>query len=332
MEKFNWLNPGDPKLSTAVAIAKNVKLKPNKIIVISSGIHGAEAFVGSSIQLAFIQEYLQKPNEKFDFAFVHVLNPWGMKNHRRVNVDNVDLNRNFLTDVNAFNKKNDSYEKIDQFLNPKTKLELHFAHNFMFVMDSMYYILRFSLESLRQAILQGQYQFPQGIYFGGLHHDTLKNNVDEFVVQKLNSYKEIIWVDLHTGYGERGRLHLLANSAEDVNSKRLQSLFPDRKVDFGQNQKFYKTTGDMISYLLDKSTQIIGVVFEYGTMDSQKPLGSIESLRRMILENQSFQNGRTDQNRVVAENLLLDMFNPQQNEWWQKIAPQTKDHFDELLK
>jgi hypothetical protein len=30
-------------------------------------------------------------------VFVHALNPFGFKHHRRVNEDNVDLNRNFLT-------------------------------------------------------------------------------------------------------------------------------------------------------------------------------------------------------------------------------------------
>jgi len=31
-------------------------------------------------------------------VFVHSLNPFGFKHNRRVNEDNVDLNRNFLTD------------------------------------------------------------------------------------------------------------------------------------------------------------------------------------------------------------------------------------------
>lgn len=332
VEKISWPLQADQNLSTEVAIVKNKKVKPNRIMVISSGIHGVEAYVGSSIQLAFINNYLKQPNEKLDFAFVHVLNPWGMKNNRRVNVDNVDLNRNFLAEANDFDRKNESYEKIEGFLNPKAKIDLHFAQKFMFVLDSMYYIFKFSLESLRQAILQGQYQFPKGIYFGGSHHDSLKNHIDDFVAKKLGLYEEIVWVDLHTGYGERGRLHLLANSADDENSKRIQELFPNHKIDFGQNQNFYKTTGDMISYLSNKSTNFTGVVFEYGTMDSQKPFGSIESLRRMIIENQSFQNGRTDENRTAAENLILEMYNPREAAWWQKITPQTKELFDLLIK
>lgn len=332
VEKMNWPNLIDQNLSTEVALLKNKKFKPKKMLIISSGIHGVEAFVGSSVQLAFIKEYLQQPNEKFDFAFIHILNPWGMRNNRRVNNNNVDLNRNFLADEKAFNQKNQSYQKIDRFLNPESKVDLNFAHKFIFVLDSMYYIFKYSLESLRQAILQGQYQFPKGIYYGGTHHVDLKKHIDEFVDPIVSSYEEVIWVDLHTGYGERGRLHLLANSSDDENSKRLRSLFPDRKIDFGQNQKFYKTTGDMISFLADKSRHITGVVFEYGTMDSQKPMGSIESLRRMVLENQSYQNDPAGEHRPKAEELFLQMFNPHQEDWWKQIAPQTKDLFDLLLK
>jgi len=33
-----------------------------------------------------------------NMLFIHVLNPFGMKHNRRFNQNNVDLNRNFLTE------------------------------------------------------------------------------------------------------------------------------------------------------------------------------------------------------------------------------------------
>lgn len=331
--KLIWPNRSTPELSTVVAVAKNKNAKPKKIIVISSGIHGVEGFVGSSLQQAFISEYLQTSLPEFDYAFVHLINPWGMKNNRRVNNENVDLNRNFLVDNNDFKIKNESYEKIDRFLNPNVPLNFNFTHQFMFILDSIYYIMKFSMESLRQAVLQGQYHTQRGIYFGGYQHDALKARVDEFVDSQLSGYKEVIWIDLHTGYGERGRLHLLANSSEDENSKRLLQLLPNQKIDFGNDKKFYKTTGDMISYLSHKITtqRFTGVVFEFGTMDSQKPLGSIESLRRMVVENQSYHYGLKAESRKDIEGLLLDMFNPQDQDWWRSISVQSKETFDMIL-
>lgn len=334
VEKMNWMVKSDQKLATAVAIVKNKKVRPEKILVMSSGIHGVESYVGSSVQLAFINEYLNRPQKKFDFAFVHILNPWGMKNNRRVNVDNVDLNRNFLADASEFKMKNEAYEKIDSFLNPKTKLQLHFAHQFMFILDSAYYILRYSMDSLRRAILSGQYHLPQGLYYGGAQNDPLKTSIDLFIEQKLADYKEVYWIDLHTGYGERGRLHLLANEKNDVHAQRLQDFFPTRHIDFGSANKFYKTTGDLISYLTGKmkSTHFAGIAFEYGTMNSQKSLGSIESLRRMVVENQCYQFQCDVDQRKHVESLLLSMYNPPENDWWQLITKQTQDIFDQILE
>lgn len=334
VERINWPNKSDSNLSTEVALIKNKKAKPKKILVLSSGIHGVEAYVGSSVQIAFIKHYLQQPRENFDFAFIHILNPWGMTNNRRVNRENVDLNRNFLANASDFQMKNESYEKIDSFLNPKSKLHLHFAHQFLFILDSLYYILHYSMESLRQAILQGQYQLPNGIYYGGAQNDDLKSDVDRLVETNLSSYQEVDWIDLHTGYGQRGHLHLLSNEANDKNAQRLQEFLPGRQIDFGQNQKFYKTTGDMISYLAGKikSAQFAGVAFEYGTMDSQKPFGSIESLRRMIIENQSYQMNRHAENRQDVEKLFLEMYNPSGLDWWKSIGKQTEDLFQQILK
>lgn len=334
IESISWPVLADSSLSTKVAVVQNKTFQPEKILVMSSGIHGVEAYVGSSVQIAFIRKYLSKSQSEYDFAFVHILNPWGMKHNRRVNRDNIDLNRNFLTDRHAFQVKNESYEKIDSFLNPQKALNLHFAQRFLFILDSMYYILRFSIESLRQSILQGQYHWPHGIYYGGAQADPIRGHIDQFVTQKLSAYKEIYWIDLHTGYGERGRLHFLANDANDENSKRLRNIFPGRQIDFGQNEKFYKTTGDMMTYLsvTTKSKNLTGVTFEFGTMDSQTSLGSIESLRRMVIENQTYHFNAPGESRKSAEKLLVDMFNPSQPAWWSQVSEQSQNVFDQILK
>jgi len=65
-------------------------------------------YAGSSIQLAIIQYlYDQRLYHKSGgerklptIVFVHALNPYGMKMWRRVNENNVDLNRNFIVPSN----------------------------------------------------------------------------------------------------------------------------------------------------------------------------------------------------------------------------------------
>src|SRR5262249_30810012 len=70
---------------------------PRRVLLHSSGLHGVEGFAGSAVQLQFIK---RMPRVSADAAFiiVHILNPYGMAWLRRVNENNVDLNRNFVTD------------------------------------------------------------------------------------------------------------------------------------------------------------------------------------------------------------------------------------------
>ena len=68
---------------------------PRRVLLHSSGLHGVEGFAGSAIQLQFLEEVPAIPADGA-IVLVHVLNPYGMSWLRRVNENNVDLNRNFL--------------------------------------------------------------------------------------------------------------------------------------------------------------------------------------------------------------------------------------------
>jgi hypothetical protein len=69
---------------------------PSRALIHSSGLHGVEGFAGSAIRLALLE---QLPSISSDGAILvlHALNPYGMAWFRHVNVNNVNLNRNFIT-------------------------------------------------------------------------------------------------------------------------------------------------------------------------------------------------------------------------------------------
>lgn len=326
----SWPLKSNSALTTDLAF---YRFDGNKnILVLSSGLHGIEGYVGSSIQRWFMQKIKDSKKLNTDLLLVHALNPWGMKNKRRVNENNIDLNRNFQTTPDLHQQKNNDYLKINDFLNPTDKLSLGALHRLGFLFDSVRLILTYSIETLRRSILIGQYSEAKGLYFGGKESDALQTKIDMLFQKDLASYQTITWIDLHTGYGERAKLHLLANDSKSETGRKIQTLFPHNPIDFGDQKNFYKTNGDLLSYLLLKTTpkqQVQGVVFEYGTMDSQKTLGSIESLRRMVIENQGFNNGYSDEAaKTVSENLFSSMFFPQELEWKNKVESQT----EKLLK
>jgi len=93
--------------------------KENYMISVS-GVHGPEGFAGSAIQNSLLQLLADSPRmrELYNFdgskkaeggeepatseaptlIFVHALNPFGFAKNRRFNEDNIDVNRNFLTE------------------------------------------------------------------------------------------------------------------------------------------------------------------------------------------------------------------------------------------
>ncbi len=322
-----WPLKSNPNLTTELALYKK---NSDQLIVFSSGLHGIEGFVGSALQRQFMQDL----NVKSDVLMIHSLNPWGMKNLRRVNADNIDLNRNFSTDEKTYQNKNDDYLKINSFLNPAEKLELGFGHKLGFIFQSVKLILNYGMESLRKSILVGQYTEKNGLYFGGLIQSELQPHIDELFQTTLSKYKNVLWVDLHTGYGARGQLHILANDSKSASGQRISKLFTNQKIDFGDQKNFYKSTGDLCDYLNSKSTsqtEITAVVFEYGTMDSQKTLGSIESLRRMVIENQGFHQGYSDdESKIKNDDLFRQMFFPQEPDWKDSVLKQTENIVEHL--
>ena len=66
------------------------------VIVVVSGTHGVEGYLGSALQRHHLGNLDPDRTGGPTLVFVHALNPYGFSWVRRVNEDNVDLNRNFV--------------------------------------------------------------------------------------------------------------------------------------------------------------------------------------------------------------------------------------------
>jgi hypothetical protein len=103
-------------------------------LIHSSGVHGIEGYLGSAIQLRFLHEVLiqnehqssSKATSEYKLRkvlIIHSINPFGMRHHRRTNENNVDLNRNVLSEEEwEWVRKRDpnfaGYVELDSVLNP----------------------------------------------------------------------------------------------------------------------------------------------------------------------------------------------------------------------
>ena len=81
-----------------IDIACSQQQPPDKVLVVSSGVHGVEGFFGSAVQTALLEHWAahNRAAPQIRCLFLHAVNPWGFAWRRRFDENNVDQNRNFL--------------------------------------------------------------------------------------------------------------------------------------------------------------------------------------------------------------------------------------------
>jgi hypothetical protein len=309
-----------------------------KLIIMTSGIHGIEGFTGSAVQRYFLSEVLDREALKnIGVLIIHGINPYGFKYGRRVSENNVDMNRNFDINKDLFAIKNEDYEKTNQFLNPQNKSKSGYFGNALFFIKTVYYILHYSMKTLRESTLKGQYQFEHGIFFGGSDFETQKGWLEHLILEKTRDYEYIFVIDLHTGYGERAKLHFLPGNVQEKQRKALlEVLFKDIAIDWPNTEKqFIMVRGgfrDYVGNLIPDDKKYIGTVLEFGTLNSHKTVGSVRSLHNVILENQGFHHGhKNSKMEDIVKKRFREMFFPSSKLWRSQIMKQTSEILPVLI-
>jgi predicted deacylase len=294
-----------------------------KLVIITSGIHGAEAFTGHTLQMWQMEKILSthKPLP-YKLLIVHSLNPYGFKYFRRTNENNVDLNRNFAS-AEEFKSENTEYEKLRYLLEPQYIASSYLFARIGFYAKAAYVNLtkgrRFVLGSLR-----GQYEYPKGIFYGGKEPQTETLQLQKLVKRFADNASDIYLVDLHTGFGEKGKLHFFGSENMQAPEKvdLMNMVFKDHKIETSQDKDFYATTGDFADWLTTaySNKKIIPMSFEFGTMDSQTLSGGLKSLWTTVLENQGRHLGfLSPEDEKISRGDFEALFNPQSPEWQMKV-------------
>lgn len=305
------------------------------LLILSSGVHGVEGYVGHAAQQLFIENYLNNELlQNTGVLLIHAVNPYGFKYTRRVTENNVDMNRNSPSTPDLYETRNEGYSQVYDLINPQKKVRVNSLENRFFFVKAINEIRKASLPVLRQAVLQGQYNYPEGLYFGGKAPEPQIEVLEPVIAQISQPYNRIMILDLHTGYGERGKLHLFPNPMEDEERRKLESMFDGFEIDWGDTDDFYTVTGDFAGFVgsINPGKEFYPMVFEYGTLNSQTTMGSLKSIHIMILENQGYQHGfasAKDSLRVKAD--LLEMYFPESENWRNYSMQQTRDVFDVVL-
>jgi hypothetical protein len=313
------------------------------LVMITSGVHGIEGYTGSAVQNMLADEFITGKNLPFDVLMIHSINPFGHKYFRRVNENNVDLNRHFVASENFFRSTgadNPAYEKFNAFLNPSVPYHISAGYKWKFTFKTLQIVMRQGIKSFRQAVLQGQYKFEKGIFFGGKIFQNQKQIIDRIWEEFVPRYDEIVLVDIHTGYGFRGQLHLIGMDDYPEISvyeklKKIYSGLPLEKADKDQGN-FYKIHGALFEYLYEKGRKagktVLPLAWEFGTNDNIKTLQSIESLRIVRAENQVWHYGATGEtDRLSAKKEFRELFYPSDPAWQKKVLELSRDAFGRII-
>jgi hypothetical protein len=132
-------------------------------------------------------------------VLVHVLNPYGMAWLRRTNENNVDLNRNFLVNGEAFAGAPELYRALDPLLNPASP-----PARDGFPVRAAAVAMRYGFHRVKQAVAEGQYEYERGLFFGGRELQPGPRLYCEWLREHLKDAEYLFALDLHTGLGRRG--------------------------------------------------------------------------------------------------------------------------------
>lgn len=300
-----------------------------KLLILTSGLHGLEGFVGSAVQQMIMNELLNSELlEEMGVLFIHGINPYGFRYTRRLTENNVDLNRNCDTESTIFSTKNEGYNNLEGMLIPAGKANAGSLKNRFFLLVAINKILQESKAAIRQAVLQGQYEHPKGIYFGGKNFEPQLAVISDVLLNYSTGYETVFNIDLHTGYGERGTAHLFPNPIEDPKVKTtLENIFEGYPIDWGDSKDFYVINGSFTDYIgkLLPNKFYLPMLLEYGTLNSQSTVGSVKSLHNSILENQGVHLGyKSPKDSIAIREDFMEMFNPSSDKWRTKIMTDSK--------
>jgi hypothetical protein len=283
-----------------------------RTIVISSGVHGVEGFFGSAVQLALLDRCSKASSRPaIRYVLIHAVNPYGFSHLRRVNEDNIDLNRNFLLSGEQYTGAPPGYADLDRFLNP-----LSAPSRFEpFRLKALWNIWRHGLQTLKQAVAGGQFDYPRGLFYGGRGPSKSARIVQDNCASWLAAAEQILHIDLHTGLGASGTYKLLLTEPPNSENYRWYAeVFGEGYVESNAqlDATAYAVTGSLGQWMQHRfsARNYRFMTAEFGTYDVIRVLGAIRADNRA-----HFYDAKSQGAPQWVKNEIVECFCPRDLSW-----------------
>lgn len=307
----------------------------DKMLVHSSGTHGVEGYTGSAIQNKLLRNWKPSFQDGPSILFVHAINPYGMANYRRFNENNVDLNRNYLSEEQWKNVKSrdpnvGGYETFRDILSPDSAPNCCDKGTFYF--SFAWAVIRHGFANLKRAFVTGQYHHPEGIYYGGDGEQPSVSTLRKVLRKYSNdgTLRDAIFIDVHSGLGPEGIDTMMTDNANDA--ARAEKVFPKTKVqndagaDDGPSQGYNLAAGIIRPRAELAGIRTLSVTEEFGTV---KPL---KVGRAIILENAAYHHSNGSEFHEELKIDVRDAFYPQKSSYKQSVIKLGTIAFNNALK
>ncbi|HEY8986952.1 MAG TPA: M14 family metallopeptidase [Streptomyces sp.] len=302
---------------------------PHKLLVAVSGTHGVEGFCGSACQTrVLLGEGVARraTGPATGVLLVHALNPYGFAYLRRVNEDNIDLNRNFVDHTAP--PHSEAYEAVHPRLVP--------ADDDTFVPGELVARLtalrdRLGPQHLQEAVTHGQYRHPDGLFYGGTAPVWSRRVFETIVAEEIAGAAHVGYIDLHTGLGERGVGEPIFRGGPDPDARaRAHRWYGDAltasEEGTSSSTPIVGNTATAVAAGLSASARLTAITLEFGTQPGPEVLVALCAdawLHRHHTPADALRSG--------LKRLIREAFCPGDADWRRQVLDRAREVFDQAI-
>ncbi|HVY99009.1 MAG TPA: M14 family metallopeptidase [Dongiaceae bacterium] len=299
-----------------------------RLLLCMAGTHGAEGFAGSGIQTGWLESglFTRLPGDTA-VLLIHAINPYGFAWARRVNEDNIDLNRNFIDHAGPA-PDSPRYRLLRDAICPRewsTTSEAGVRQRFAA------YAAEHGAMALQEAIMHGQYFDAEGVCYGGKADSWSNRTLRAILAPHAAHVRKFAFIDLHTGLGPYGYGEIISNHlAGDSGNGRVRQWYGAEATSTDD--------GSSTSTVISGDTHIgvqqslpnaegTGITLEYGTV----PVGDMMNAIRA--DNWLHVHGdiASAQGRAIKAEIRA-AFYPEKDDWKDMVFDRAVDVLDRTMK
>jgi Protein of unknown function (DUF2817) len=248
------------------------------LLIVTSACHGVEGFCGSGVQTTLLQDAEWRKtavDAGVAVLYVHALNPYGFSWWRRTTQENVDLNRNFH-DFSQPLPANPGYDELATAIVPPAWPPSAEAEGVI-----ANFVRQHGPLKLQEAVSGGQYDHPQGIFYGGRNPTWSHLTLRQVLKEHGTRCQRLGWIDLHTGLGPSGVGERIFACRDDAAAlKRARAWWGDKITsiyDGSSTSSPLKGLMWLSAYEECSQAEYTGLALEYGTLPITEMIGALRA-------------------------------------------------------